>query len=206
MRARQLPAGNPPSHSPKAAHAASLPPPLQCDVVYASFMPTPPPPPVVPLHRLYVNLITAITMGMMLAAEPAEPDIMQRPPRRPGKRLLGKLILWWVPKRSAPAWGEAARVGLSTCLLQPRTHGTGQGVCAEARCGAGGAAAGGGDAHVLYSTSCPCCGWRRCSLALPAGVPAQAAASGQPGCGYRLIASNYSAPLPGAARSCPSCW
>jgi magnesium-transporting ATPase (P-type) len=33
-------------------------------------------------------------MGMMLAAEPAEPDIMDRPPRRPGKRLLGKLILW----------------------------------------------------------------------------------------------------------------
>jgi magnesium-transporting ATPase (P-type) len=33
-------------------------------------------------------------MGMMLAAEPAEEDIMHRPPRRPGKRLLGKLILW----------------------------------------------------------------------------------------------------------------
>lgn len=38
--------------------------------------------------------LQAITMGMMLAAEPAEPDIMERPPRRPGKRLLGKLILW----------------------------------------------------------------------------------------------------------------
>jgi hypothetical protein len=46
------------------------------------------------LPSLYVNLITAITMGMMLAAEPAEDDIMQRPPRRPGKRLLGKLVLW----------------------------------------------------------------------------------------------------------------
>lgn len=31
---------------------------------------------------------------MCPAAEPAEPDIMERPPRRPGKRLLGKLILW----------------------------------------------------------------------------------------------------------------
>jgi magnesium-transporting ATPase (P-type) len=38
--------------------------------------------------------VQAITMGMMLAAEPAEADIMNRPPRRPGKRLLGKLILW----------------------------------------------------------------------------------------------------------------
>jgi hypothetical protein len=30
----------------------------------------------------------------LATAEPAEADIMQRPPRRPGKRLLGKLILW----------------------------------------------------------------------------------------------------------------
>lgn len=43
---------------------------------------------------LYVNMVTAITMGMMLAAEPAEEDIMDRPPRRVGKRLLGKLIMW----------------------------------------------------------------------------------------------------------------
>jgi magnesium-transporting ATPase (P-type) len=46
------------------------------------------------MQVLYVNMVTAVTMGMMLAAEPAEADIMQRPPRRPGKRLLGKLILW----------------------------------------------------------------------------------------------------------------
>jgi magnesium-transporting ATPase (P-type) len=31
---------------------------------------------------LYVNLVTAITMGMALAAEPAEPDAMLKPPRR----------------------------------------------------------------------------------------------------------------------------
>ncbi|MFZ9685647.1 MAG: hypothetical protein ACO3BE_09760, partial [Gemmobacter sp.] len=29
----------------------------------------------------------------MLAAEHAEPCVMERPPRRPGKRLLGKLVL-----------------------------------------------------------------------------------------------------------------
>ncbi|KAI8475580.1 MAG: calcium transporting ATPase [Monoraphidium minutum] len=50
--------------------------------------------PLTAIQVLYVNLITAVTMGMMLAAEPAEADIMSRPPRRPGKRLLGKLILW----------------------------------------------------------------------------------------------------------------
>lgn len=50
--------------------------------------------PLTAIQVLYVNMVTAITMGMMLAAEPAENDIMDRPPRRPGKRLLGKLILW----------------------------------------------------------------------------------------------------------------
>jgi magnesium-transporting ATPase (P-type) len=43
---------------------------------------------------LYVNLITAVTLGMMLAAEPPESTVMERPPRRPGKRLLGKVVLW----------------------------------------------------------------------------------------------------------------
>jgi magnesium-transporting ATPase (P-type) len=43
---------------------------------------------------LYVNLITAVTLGMMLAAEPAEATVMDRQPRRPGKRLLGKIVIW----------------------------------------------------------------------------------------------------------------
>eukprot|EP00882_Tetradesmus_deserticola_P034020 GHRQ01038911.1.p2 GENE.GHRQ01038911.1~~GHRQ01038911.1.p2 ORF type:complete len:150 (+),score=79.55 GHRQ01038911.1:202-651(+) len=44
--------------------------------------------------RLLVNLVTSITLGLALAAEPAEPSVMQRPPRRPNKRLVGKLLLW----------------------------------------------------------------------------------------------------------------
>jgi magnesium-transporting ATPase (P-type) len=47
-----------------------------------------------PTQVLYVNMVTALTMGMMLAMEPAEDDIMARTPRRVGKRLLGKLVLW----------------------------------------------------------------------------------------------------------------
>jgi len=43
---------------------------------------------------LYINMITAVTMGLMLACEPAEPNIMQKPPRRPKKRLFGKLVVW----------------------------------------------------------------------------------------------------------------
>jgi magnesium-transporting ATPase (P-type) len=45
-------------------------------------------------RRLLVNLVTSVTLGLALAAEPAEPTVMERPPRRPNKRLLGKLILW----------------------------------------------------------------------------------------------------------------
>eukprot|EP00775_Hariotina_reticulata_P004052 gene4052-4299_t len=50
--------------------------------------------PLTAMQVLYVNLVTAVTMGIMLAAEPPEPKVMDKPPRRPGKRLLGKLILW----------------------------------------------------------------------------------------------------------------
>lgn len=50
--------------------------------------------PLTAIQVLYVNMITSVTMGLMLAAEPAEETIMERPPRRPNKRLLGKLVLW----------------------------------------------------------------------------------------------------------------
>lgn len=50
--------------------------------------------PLTALQVLYINLVTAVTMGIMLAAEPAEPRVMDHPPRRAGKRLLGKLIIW----------------------------------------------------------------------------------------------------------------
>ncbi|MBG6237825.1 magnesium-transporting ATPase (P-type) [Mycetocola sp. CAN_C7] len=39
---------------------------------------------------LWVNLITAITLSLALATEPAEPGIMQRPPSRPGKGILDR--------------------------------------------------------------------------------------------------------------------
>lgn len=50
--------------------------------------------PMTAIQILYVNMITSITMGIAVAFEPAEPDVMRRPPRRPTKRLLGKQILW----------------------------------------------------------------------------------------------------------------
>lgn len=61
--------------------------------------------PLTTIQVLYVNLVTAVTMGMMLAAEPAEPGVMAKPPRRPGKRLLGKLVLWRCLFVSTLIWG-----------------------------------------------------------------------------------------------------
>jgi magnesium-transporting ATPase (P-type) len=47
-----------------------------------------------PPQVLLVNLVTSTTLGLALAAEPAEPTVMEQPPRRPNKRLVGKMLLW----------------------------------------------------------------------------------------------------------------
>lgn len=44
--------------------------------------------PMLPMQILWINMTTAVALGMTLAFEPAEPDIMARPPRRPGRPLL----------------------------------------------------------------------------------------------------------------------
>jgi len=49
-------------------------------------------PPLNAIQALYVNMITAVTLGLMLAYEPGEDDIMFRPPRRTNKRLVGKIF------------------------------------------------------------------------------------------------------------------
>jgi magnesium-transporting ATPase (P-type) len=46
-----------------------------------------------PLQVLYCNLICAVTLGIVAAVEPAEDGIMDKPPRRVGKRLIGRFLL-----------------------------------------------------------------------------------------------------------------
>ncbi len=43
---------------------------------------------------LWVNMILTITLGLVLAFEPAEPGVMQRPPRRPNEPLVSPFMLW----------------------------------------------------------------------------------------------------------------
>src|SRR5690606_19640025 len=45
---------------------------------------------------LWVNLILSATLGLVLAFEPSEPDVMRRPPRRPDAPLLSPFLLWRV--------------------------------------------------------------------------------------------------------------
>ena len=45
---------------------------------------------------LWINLVTSVTLGLVLAFEPAEPGVMRRPPRARGAPLLSKFLLWRV--------------------------------------------------------------------------------------------------------------
>ena len=49
--------------------------------------------PLTPIQVLYCNLISAVTLGFVAAVEPAEEGIMKKPPRRVGKRLIGRFLL-----------------------------------------------------------------------------------------------------------------
>ncbi len=46
--------------------------------------------PLLPVHILWINMTTAVLLGMMLAFEPKEADIMSRPPRDPKTPLLSR--------------------------------------------------------------------------------------------------------------------
>jgi magnesium-transporting ATPase (P-type) len=52
--------------------------------------------PVSAVQLLWINLVTAVTLGLVLAFEPAEPGVMRRAPRAPDAPLLSKFLVWRV--------------------------------------------------------------------------------------------------------------
>ncbi len=57
--------------------------------------------PITPVQILWVNMVTAVTLALALAFEPAERDIMRRPPRDPQEAILTPFMLWRVAFVSA---------------------------------------------------------------------------------------------------------
>ncbi|WP_058554902.1 cation-transporting P-type ATPase [Thiohalocapsa sp. ML1] len=49
--------------------------------------------PVLPVQALWINMTTAVLLGLTLAFEPREPGIMDRPPRPPGSPILDAVLL-----------------------------------------------------------------------------------------------------------------
>ncbi len=52
--------------------------------------------PITPIQILWINLITATTLGIALAFEPTEENTMRRPPRPRGEPLLGGELVWYI--------------------------------------------------------------------------------------------------------------
>lgn len=50
--------------------------------------------PLTPAQILWVNMITTVTLALVLSFEPPEPDIMHRPPRPANAPVLSRLLLW----------------------------------------------------------------------------------------------------------------
>jgi magnesium-transporting ATPase (P-type) len=57
--------------------------------------------PITAVQILWVNLITAVTLGLALAFEPSEPGTMRRPPRPRGEPLLTGTLVWHIALVSA---------------------------------------------------------------------------------------------------------
>jgi magnesium-transporting ATPase (P-type) len=49
--------------------------------------------PILPVQLLWINMATAVFLGLMLVFEPKERDLMQRPPRDPRQPILTRLLL-----------------------------------------------------------------------------------------------------------------
>jgi Ca2+-transporting ATPase len=50
--------------------------------------------PILPIQILWINMATSVVLGLMLALEVSEPDIMRRAPRDPRSPILTRTLAW----------------------------------------------------------------------------------------------------------------
>ncbi|MBX3704081.1 MAG: cation-transporting P-type ATPase [Steroidobacteraceae bacterium] len=79
--------------------------------------------PITPLQILWINMVTAVALGLTLAFEPTEPGTMQRPPRAPDEPILSRYLVWRIVFVSLLFvagvfgmffWAEARGLGIET--------------------------------------------------------------------------------------------
>ena len=68
--------------------------------------------PLSPVQILWINLVTSVTLSLALAREPAEPGIMERPPRSPREHVLSPMALLVVVAASVVIGGATLLVYL----------------------------------------------------------------------------------------------
>jgi magnesium-transporting ATPase (P-type) len=93
--------------------------------------------PLMPVQILWVNMVTAVTLAIVLAFEPAEPGVMRRAPRDPKAPILGGVFLWRIGFVSALIGGATIAVFLIEMRLGmpvelARTMAVNTLVCAQA--------------------------------------------------------------------------
>ena len=82
--------------------------------------------PILPTQILWINMTTAVLLGLMLAFEPKEADVMTRPPRDPDRPLLTRALVVRVLLVSAlvvagSLWVFEAELGSGASLPEART-------------------------------------------------------------------------------------
>jgi cation-transporting ATPase F len=83
--------------------------------------------PILPVQILWVNMVTAVLLGMTLTFEPKEPDLMDRPPRDPKQSFLTRDLL-----RRMPLVGVAMLAGAFGLFAYEQSYGAAAGTEHEA--------------------------------------------------------------------------
>jgi magnesium-transporting ATPase (P-type) len=90
--------------------------------------------PLTAVQILWINMVSAVALGLTLAFEPTEPDAMRRPPRRAAEPLLSGFLLWRIAlvsvlfvlgsfgmfawaERSGRTLGEARTIVVNTIVV-----------------------------------------------------------------------------------------